>query len=92
MSNGIALALQSGEVIVAQCSNIKSTKTKLTTTGINLIILDINLHDGSGLDLLREVKQKYNSSVILLTANDMEIDVVGSALEKYNNGKMNNVK
>ena len=42
----------------------------------DLAVLDINLPDGSGLDLCRRIKEKSSTSVIFLTANDMEIDVV----------------
>ncbi len=42
-----------------------------------LLILDINLPDGSGLDYLRDLRTNHCSvPVILLTANDMETDVV----------------
>lgn len=43
---------------------------------IDLIILDINLPDGSGLDYCREVRQGSKTAIIFLTANDMEIDIV----------------
>ena len=43
----------------------------------DLLILDVNLPDGSGLDLLREVRRCHSSvPVILLTANDLETDIV----------------
>ena len=40
----------------------------------DLLILDVNLPDGSGLELLREVRGRV--PVILLTANDLETDIV----------------
>lgn len=40
------------------------------------MILDVNLPDGNGMDLLKEVKKKSRMPVILLTANDMETDIV----------------
>ena len=43
----------------------------------NLLILDINLPDGSGLDLLRTLRNRGDDTpVILLTANDLEMDEV----------------
>ena len=43
----------------------------------DLLILDINLPDGSGLDLLRQLRMNGDSTpVILLTANDLELDEV----------------
>ena len=44
---------------------------------VSLILLDINLPDGSGLELLREVKENLPGvPVILLTANDTDLDIV----------------
>ena len=44
---------------------------------VSLILLDINLPDGSGLELLREVKENMPGiPVILLTANDTDLDIV----------------
>jgi len=76
MSNGIALALQNPEIYVCQCHNIISAKSSLAKESFDLLILDINLPDGNGLELLCEVKKNSNAPVILLTANDMETDIV----------------
>lgn len=40
----------------------------------DLLLLDVNLPDGSGLELLRQVRGQV--PVILLTANDLETDIV----------------
>ena len=42
----------------------------------DLLILDVNLPDGSGLKLLEQVRKTSHVPVILLTANDLEMDVV----------------
>lgn len=42
----------------------------------DLILLDVNLPDGNGFDYLQKIKQKYDILVIMLTANDMETDIV----------------
>ena len=45
--------------------------------GYDLMILDINLPDGNGFDLCREVKERRpDTAVIFLTANDMESDML----------------
>jgi DNA-binding response OmpR family regulator len=41
-----------------------------------LIILDINLPDGNGMDFLIEFRKKNRIPVIILTANDLETDIV----------------
>lgn len=49
----------------------------LAETAFVLLILDVNLPDGSGLDLLRAQKAlRPELPVILLTANDLELDEV----------------
>ena len=46
-------------------------------TDIALVLLDINLPDGSGLDFLSEIKTSSPlRPVILLTANDTDMDIV----------------
>ena len=43
----------------------------------DLYILDINLTDGNGFDLCREIKSHHkNAAIIFLTANDMENDMI----------------
>ena len=42
-----------------------------------LIVLDVNLPDGNGLDFCREIKERRpDTAVIFLTANDMESDML----------------
>lgn len=73
LNNGIALSLNTDTTI--QAFSIADAKSKLDA-GIDLIILDINLPDGSGIDFCREIRKTSNVPVIFLTANDMEIDIV----------------
>lgn len=76
LSKGIALALQSGQCNVSQCRTLFTAKKYLAEHPVSLIILDINLPDGSGLELLSEIKDRPDISVIVLTANDTEVDIV----------------
>lgn len=76
LSKGIVLALQNEGISFSQCYDIKSARQKLISGKFDLLILDVNLPDGNGLDLLRELRQTQSTSVIILTANDMETDVV----------------
>ena len=73
LNNGIALSLNADNTIQAFC--IEDAKSKLDTS-VDLVILDINLPDGSGIDLCREIRKTSNVPIIFLTANDMEIDIV----------------
>lgn len=42
----------------------------------DLIILDINLPDGSGFEYLKKLRERYDTPVLILTANDTEVDEV----------------
>lgn len=76
LSNGIVMVLQGEQILITQCFNLKTAREALQKEAYDLVILDINLPDGNGLELLKEIKKKYVVPVILLTANDMEMDVV----------------
>lgn len=76
LSNGIAIALQNEETEISLCYDIKAAKDKLSKGAYDVIILDINLPDGNGLELLQNLKKTAEASVIMLTANDMETDIV----------------
>lgn len=73
LNNGIALSLNNDDVLQAFC--IKEAD-KLLNDNIDLMILDINLPDGSGLDFCCEIRKTSKVPIIFLTANDMEIDIV----------------
>ena len=70
--------------IVSTAGSLKKAKNILENPNFSLILLDLMLPDGSGLDLCRELKS--NSSlkeipIIILTAKDDEVDkVVGFEL------------
>lgn len=78
LSQGLYMALRSQEVEILQVFDLKSARHQLEAEKgeVDLIILDINLPDGSGLQFLEQVRKKSNTPVILLTANDTEMDVV----------------
>lgn len=73
LNNGIALSLNT-----CQCEQAYSLSEAydLLDHSIDLIILDINLPDGNGLDFCREIRKTSKIPIIFLTANDMEIDIV----------------
>ena len=77
LAQGIRLALQSPEVEIVLCGMLAQASETFSQGAFHLLILDINLPDGSGLDWLRELRRITAVPVILLTANDMELDIVG---------------
>ena len=76
LGNGIRLALQGPQVQIVLCRTLAQAQDMIAQGSFDLLILDINLPDGSGLQLLEQVRKRSDVPVILLTANDMEMDVV----------------
>ena len=77
LGRGIAMALTGPETSVICHPSLAKAREALAEERFDLLILDVNLPDGSGLDLLRQVRAAGDSTpVILLTANDLELDEV----------------
>lgn len=76
LANGIRLALQNASLQITLCHTLAEARNVLEGNSFDLLILDINLPDGSGLDLLNVVRKTSALPIILLTANDMEMDIV----------------
>ncbi len=76
LGNGIRLALEGDGVHIRLCRTLAEGKAAVLETRYDLLILDVNLPDGSGLELLEQVRRQSGAPIILLTANDMETDVV----------------
>ncbi|MDO5400333.1 MAG: response regulator transcription factor [Eubacteriales bacterium] len=77
LSRGLCLALKGEGRLVVPCLNLKTAREQLALGEAALVLLDVNLPDGSGLDFLRELKQADPARpVILLTANDTDMDIV----------------
>lgn len=76
LGQGICLALKSDGLQIDRLRLLSEARNQ-RISDYALLILDINLPDGSGLDYLRDLRTNHCSvPVILLTANDMETDVV----------------
>lgn len=73
LNNGIALSLTGDNAI--QSYSIADAEKNFDES-IDLIILDINLPDGNGVDFCRKIRKISQVPIIFLTANDMELDIV----------------
>ena len=81
LAGGLCRALQNEGTETLYCTTLREARKlleKQQTAGeqYSLVILDVNLPDGNGFDFLQEIKSKYDICVIMLTANDMETDIV----------------
>lgn len=76
LSNGIVLALKNDNCAFVQAYDLAAAKKQIKSNSFDLIILDVNLPDGNGLELLAEIRKTLELPVIVLTANDMETDII----------------
>ena len=74
LGQGLCLTLEQYACTLAP--TLAEGRALLQRGGWDLLILDINLPDGSGLDLLAQVRHTSRLPVLILTANDMELDEV----------------
>jgi len=81
LAGGLCRALQNEDTETISCGTLQEAGILLsrkqgTEEKLALLVLDVNLPDGNGLDFLQQVKRDYDINVIILTANDMETDIV----------------
>ncbi len=76
LNNGIRLALKGEAYIFYQCRTLKDAREILKGKAVSLILLDINLPDGNGIDFVKEVRSFSQMPIILITVNNMELDIV----------------
>lgn len=76
LNDGIRLALKSEAYEIVQSRSIAQAKKALGESRFDLVILDLNLPDGNGLDFLTTLRRTTALPVIILTANNLETDIV----------------
>lgn len=74
INGGIRLYLEKQGYDIASAYSVQEALKQLDQT-YDLVLLDINLPDGNGLDLCKEIRKK-GVLVIFLTANDTEEDMI----------------
>lgn len=74
---GLCKALKDESRSIVSCENLRGAREQIFLTNPALILLDINLPDGNGLDLVKEIRDRNLSyPIILLSANDTDADIV----------------
>ena len=76
LSQGIRLGLEGEGRRFIQASTLDQGERALEERPFSLVVLDLNLPDGSGLELLRRLRARSALPVLILTANDLELDQV----------------
>ncbi len=76
LNRGIRLKLSKEGYRVFSACTISEAESIFSKENIDLVISDITLPDGNGLDFGKVIREKSNAVLIYLTAMDQEIDIV----------------
>lgn len=77
MQEGLSFAFQSEGYQVVAVDSVQALKNALFHDGtFDILVLDCNLPDGDGFAICRELKQQFRFPVVLLTARDMEEEMI----------------
>lgn len=76
LNRGIALALKEENVEFLSALTLAQAQEIWKNNAVDMVLLDVNLPDGSGYELLKEIRRASQIPVLMLTANDLEIDEV----------------
>ena len=76
LNAGIAIGLGNENYHFTGCSTLAEARSAVRDSRFDLLILDLNLPDGNGYDFLREYRRQSDTPVLILTANDLEVNEV----------------
>jgi DNA-binding response OmpR family regulator len=76
LSRGITFAFEKDGHFVIQAATLSGGRSALEQQDIDIIILDLGLPDGDGMELCRYVRAQSNIPIVMLTARELETDEV----------------
>ncbi len=76
VNRGISFSLEKAGHTVCSCESIREAKAQVLSFQPEIMICDINLQDGSGLDFIAWFKKLRDAYIICLTALNQEMDQV----------------
>lgn len=77
LRDGLAVSLSSSEILTEAAGTLNQASEIILECEFDLLILDVNLTDGNGVDFYRGLRKKgFEIPVIFLTVNDTELDIV----------------
>ncbi len=80
LQEGLAFTFRSENYEAIRADTVKKAKECLRQTDVQGIILDCNLPDGNGFELCKQLREKSDIPIMILTARDTELDEI-KALE-----------
>ena len=76
LNRGVAFVLRKEGYEVVSAFSKEEGRSYIFNGEIDFLLLDINLPDGNGLELCREIRNVSNFPIVFLTANNTEEDMV----------------
>jgi len=73
---GLEYSLQQEGYVIILCNDVASGKKAFHEHTFDLCLLDLTLPDGSGYELCKLAREKWDTPTIILTACDEEVNVV----------------
>lgn len=86
LSKGISIALKKDGHTVTAVYGFTDALQQYPKLKVDLFLLDINLPDGSGLELCRKIRETSETPILFLTANDTEENMLegfGAGCDDY---------
>ena len=86
VNRGIAFTLEKEGYQVYACKTLREAEALFAEHEPDMLICDINLPDGNGLDFMKRVRESGDTYMLCLTANDTESDFVmgyGAGADDY---------
>jgi len=80
LSRGMAFTFEKEGFSVISAPTAAIARKELTNRNIDIVILDLGLPDGDGLEICHFIRQRSNIPVVMLTARDLETDEVGGLM------------
>jgi DNA-binding response OmpR family regulator len=76
LNKGLCFKLEKEGYQVLSCASVHEGLLLFHHNKIDLVICDIGLEDGSGIDFCKTIRRESNVRFIFLTTLDQEIDIV----------------
>ena len=80
LSHGIAFAFEKYGYSVMKANTLKGGYISFEQHNFDIVILDLGLPDGNGMELCKSIREKGNTPIIMLTACDLETDEVAGLM------------
>jgi len=80
LNRGISFSFENEGFTVFSAESLEAGQDIFNKHNIDIVVLDLNLPDGDGVDFCKNIRKKSNTPIIMLTARDMETDELSGLL------------